>query len=162
HARHVRSLRRRAAAALRVRGRRHRRRRLRLGHAGRRHRARIGADVWCPDRAPGLPHRRARPFSARPFCPPPFARRHFSGGAPRRAEGAVMSEIRRVERWTGTARASMGVALVVLAVLALGPVLFGPGMVDRLTALFIYVVLAAMWNALAGYGGLVSVGQQVF
>ena len=28
--------------------------------------------------------------------------------------------------------------------------------------LFIYVILAAMWNALAGYGGLVSVGQQVF
>jgi branched-chain amino acid transport system permease protein len=34
--------------------------------------------------------------------------------------------------------------------------------VDRLTALFIYVILAAMWNALAGFGGLVSVGQQVF
>ncbi len=31
-----------------------------------------------------------------------------------------------------------------------------------MTALFIYVILAAMWNALAGFGGLVSVGQQVF
>ena len=37
-----------------------------------------------------------------------------------------------------------------------------PALVDRLTALFIYVILAAMWNALAGFGGLVSVGQQVF
>ncbi len=38
----------------------------------------------------------------------------------------------------------------------------GPGLIDRMTALFIYVILAAMWNALAGFGGLVSVGQQVF
>ena len=37
-----------------------------------------------------------------------------------------------------------------------------PVRVDRLTALFVYVILAAMWNALAGFGGLVSVGQQVF
>jgi branched-chain amino acid transport system permease protein len=51
---------------------------------------------------------------------------------------------------------------VVLVVAALGPFLFSAGFVDRLTALFIYVILAAMWNALAGYGGLVSVGQQVF
>ena len=33
---------------------------------------------------------------------------------------------------------------------------------DKLTTLFIYVILAAMWNALAGYAGLVSVGQQAF
>ena len=35
-------------------------------------------------------------------------------------------------------------------------------MTDKLTTLFIYVILAAMWNALAGYAGLVSVGQQAF
>ena len=28
--------------------------------------------------------------------------------------------------------------------------------------MFIYVIMAAMWNALAGYAGLVSVGQQAF
>ncbi len=33
---------------------------------------------------------------------------------------------------------------------------------DRLTVLFVYVILAPMWNALAGYAGLVSVGQQLF
>ena len=33
---------------------------------------------------------------------------------------------------------------------------------DRLTTLFVYIVLAVMWNAMSGYGGLVSVGQQVF
>ena len=33
---------------------------------------------------------------------------------------------------------------------------------EQLTALLIFVILAVMWNALAGYGGLVSVGQQAF
>jgi branched-chain amino acid transport system permease protein len=52
---------------------------------------------------------------------------------------------------------------VVLAVVAaLAPLWLGPGAMDRLTILFVYIILAAMWNALAGYAGLVSVGQQVF
>ncbi|MBJ7536540.1 branched-chain amino acid ABC transporter permease [Marinomonas transparens] len=33
---------------------------------------------------------------------------------------------------------------------------------ERLTVLFVYVILAAMWNTLAGFGGLVSIGQQLF
>ncbi|MDW6026269.1 branched-chain amino acid ABC transporter permease [Mesorhizobium sp. BAC0120] len=67
-----------------------------------------------------------------------------------------------VERWTPASRAAVaGVAFVILC-LAFAPLFVGPGLVDRLTALFIYVILAAMWNALAGFGGLVSVGQQVF
>jgi branched-chain amino acid transport system permease protein len=73
-----------------------------------------------------------------------------------------MSNRHAVERWTGSARLTVIVSAVVLVVAALGPFLFSAGFVDRLTALFIYVILAAMWNALAGYGGLVSVGQQVF
>jgi branched-chain amino acid transport system permease protein len=40
--------------------------------------------------------------------------------------------------------------------------LFDANIVDRFTTLFIYVILAVMWNALAGYAGLVSVGQQAF
>ena len=52
-------------------------------------------------------------------------------------------------------------AIVILA-LACGPLVLGPGALDRLTILFVYVILAAMWNALAGYAGLVSVGQQLF
>ena len=42
------------------------------------------------------------------------------------------------------------------------PQAFGADVVQQLTALLIFVILAAMWNALAGYGGLVSVGQQAF
>jgi branched-chain amino acid transport system permease protein len=52
-------------------------------------------------------------------------------------------------------------ALVLLGFAVL-PAVLGAGAVDRLTVLFIYVIMAAMWNALAGYGGLVSVGQQMF
>ncbi|MCL9763009.1 branched-chain amino acid ABC transporter permease [Frankia sp. AiPa1] len=42
------------------------------------------------------------------------------------------------------------------------PTLFGTNAVVQLTSLFIYMILAVMWNALAGYGGMVSVGQQAF
>ena len=68
----------------------------------------------------------------------------------------------RVIRWTGISRASAVSAGVVLIGLALAPYGLSAGALDRLTVLLIYVILAAMWNALAGFGGLVSVGQQVF
>jgi branched-chain amino acid transport system permease protein len=68
----------------------------------------------------------------------------------------------RVMRWT---RASIGFA-VVLAALAVflffAPAFLSANAVDQLTTLFIYVILAVMWNALAGYAGLVSIGQQAF
>jgi len=67
-----------------------------------------------------------------------------------------------VRRWTNL---SIGVAIgigVLLVFLAVGPAFIAGPVVDRLTVLFIYVSLAVMWNALAGYGGMVSVGQQAF
>ena len=67
-----------------------------------------------------------------------------------------------VERWTRLSAMTSVVAAALLIVLALGPLLFTAGIVDNLTTLFIYLVLAVMWNALAGFGGLVSVGQQAF
>jgi len=67
-----------------------------------------------------------------------------------------------VERWTGLAKVSVaGVVLGQLA-LALAPFVLDAGALDRLTVLFIYGILALMWNALAGYAGLVSVGHQAF
>jgi branched-chain amino acid transport system permease protein len=68
----------------------------------------------------------------------------------------------KVERWTPESRAAVAGVAAAIVCLAFAPAFLGAGMVDRLTALFIYVILAAMWNALAGFGGLVSVGQQVF
>jgi branched-chain amino acid transport system permease protein len=67
-----------------------------------------------------------------------------------------------VERWSATSIAAMATLGVVLVALAFGPAFLGANVTDRLTTLFIYVILAAMWNALAGYGGLVSIGQQAF
>jgi branched-chain amino acid transport system permease protein len=67
-----------------------------------------------------------------------------------------------VERWTPASRVAVGAVAAAIVVLAFAPAFLGAGLVDRLTALFIYVILAAMWNALAGFGGLVSVGQQLF
>lgn len=68
----------------------------------------------------------------------------------------------RVERWTVASRSALAAVAVIAVALVFAPYVLGPGALDRLTVLFVYVILAAMWNALAGYGGLVSVGQQVF
>lgn len=67
-----------------------------------------------------------------------------------------------IERGTATSRIAAVAVAIVIALLAVAPQFLSAGAVDRMTALFIYVILAAMWNALAGFGGLVSVGQQVF
>ena len=67
-----------------------------------------------------------------------------------------------IERWTELSRGVAVVAIVVVLLLAAAPVLASANIVDRMTTLFVYVILAVMWNALAGYGGLVSIGQQAF
>ena len=67
-----------------------------------------------------------------------------------------------VERWTPESRIAIAAAAVILAALAIGPAIFSANAVDKLTTLFIYVILALMWNALVGFCGLVSIGQQAF
>jgi branched-chain amino acid transport system permease protein len=67
-----------------------------------------------------------------------------------------------VRRWSAVSIAGVCSLVGAVVVLAFGPAFLGPYLTDRLTTLFIYVILAAMWNALAGYAGLVSVGQQAF
>jgi branched-chain amino acid transport system permease protein len=68
----------------------------------------------------------------------------------------------KVERWTRTSTGfSVGAAALVV-LLAVAPLALDADVVQKLTTLLILVLLAAMWNALAGYGGLLSVGQQAF
>jgi branched-chain amino acid transport system permease protein len=67
-----------------------------------------------------------------------------------------------IERWTTASRIGFAGIAILVALFAIAPILLKSGTLDRLTALFIYIMLAAMWNALAGYGGLVSIGQQMF
>jgi branched-chain amino acid transport system permease protein len=68
----------------------------------------------------------------------------------------------RVEHANTSSR--IGVALIALALIALtlAPVWGGRETLRLLAEIFTYVALASLWNLLAGYAGLVSVGQQAF
>jgi branched-chain amino acid transport system permease protein len=68
----------------------------------------------------------------------------------------------RVIRWTRTSRLFAAGTGVLVVLLALIPYAFTENVTEKLTELFVLMILAAMWNVLAGYGGLVSVGQQAF
>jgi branched-chain amino acid transport system permease protein len=68
----------------------------------------------------------------------------------------------KIQRWTPVSFSfTSGFGLLIVA-LAFVPVAMGASVVQDLTALLILVLMAVMWNALAGYGGLVSVGQQAY
>ncbi|HVZ52684.1 MAG TPA: branched-chain amino acid ABC transporter permease [Pseudolabrys sp.] len=68
----------------------------------------------------------------------------------------------RVEHATRSSRIGVAVIAVALVALALAPY-WGDRQTLRLLAeMFTYVALASLWNLLAGYAGLVSVGQQAF
>lgn len=57
---------------------------------------------------------------------------------------------------------SMSWTLAAALVLAALPLFLGANAIDKLTTLFIFMLLAATWGLLAGQAGLVSVGQQAF
>ncbi|WP_250001750.1 branched-chain amino acid ABC transporter permease [Actinoplanes sp. M2I2] len=59
-------------------------------------------------------------------------------------------------------RLGLAGAVVVALVLASAPYVVTSDVTHTLVDLFVLVVLATMWNLLAGYGGLVSVGQQAY
>ena len=68
----------------------------------------------------------------------------------------------RVQRWTPLSVAFTGGLAGLVVLLALAPVVLGENSQNNLIQLYFLVIMAMMWNALAGYGGLVSVGQQGF
>ena len=63
---------------------------------------------------------------------------------------------RRNVAWSGVG------AVVVIVVLFLFPYYIGAGTTGIMVQALIVLTLASMWNLLAGYAGLVSVGQQAF
>lgn len=67
-----------------------------------------------------------------------------------------------VHRWDLSAKVSVSALTAVVVGLAVVPFLFTQSTTGTLTELFILVILASMWNAMAGFAGLVSVGQQAF
>jgi branched-chain amino acid transport system permease protein len=68
----------------------------------------------------------------------------------------TVTRSRRSVMWSGIG------ALAVVAVLFAFPYYVGPGTTGILVQGLIVLTLASMWNLLAGYAGLVSVGQQGF
>lgn len=73
-----------------------------------------------------------------------------------------MTDGYRVRRWTRLSTVTMAAVGALAIVLALVPLALSRYVTEQLTELFILAILAAMWNALAGYGGLISIGQQAF
>ena len=74
----------------------------------------------------------------------------------RSGENLKVTRSRRNVMWSGIG------ALVVLVVLFGFPYYVGPGTIGIIVQGLIVLTLASMWNLLAGYAGLVSVGQQAF
>ena len=54
------------------------------------------------------------------------------------------------------------IALATVGLLAIAPAFAGRGLIQDLFFILTMLTLAQFWNLLAGYGGLVSVGQQAF
>jgi branched-chain amino acid transport system permease protein len=59
-------------------------------------------------------------------------------------------------------RVGLAAAGLVVVLLVAAPYLVTSDITHTLVDLFVFVVIATMWNLLAGYGGLVSVGQQAY
>ena len=69
----------------------------------------------------------------------------------------------KVRRSTMASYIALAVSIVVVIALAIGPFAFlTKGNQQNLVTLFIYIIMGTMWNLLAGYAGMVSIGQQAF
>lgn len=73
-----------------------------------------------------------------------------------------MTEPVTVRRATTSTRVGSGLLVLVVVALAMLPYVVVPSQIFGIIDLFIFIVLATMWNLLAGYGGMVSVGQQAY
>jgi len=78
------------------------------------------------------------------------------GGTERETRSVRVTRSRRSALWGLVAAA---LAVILLATL---PYVVYADITDLLINAFILLVLASMWNLLAGYGGLISVGQQAY
>lgn len=68
----------------------------------------------------------------------------------------------RVTTRTPASTVAMIAALLLIALLAAAPLYASRGLIQDLFFILTMLTLAQFWNLLAGYGGLVSVGQQAF
>ena len=68
----------------------------------------------------------------------------------------------QVTRWSRAATMTTAAAAAGVVVLALLPYLAATGITQSLITLFLLVSMAALWNLLAGYAGMISFGQQAY
>lgn len=68
----------------------------------------------------------------------------------------------RLRRWTAGSLAGTGLVAVAVVVLAFLPYLVPISTTYVFIDLFILMMIGMMWNLLAGYGGMVSIGQQAY
>jgi len=68
----------------------------------------------------------------------------------------------KVEHATRSSRIGMAALALALVLLAAAPAWGGRDDLRLLAEIYAYVALASLWNLLAGYAGLVSVGQQAY
>jgi branched-chain amino acid transport system permease protein len=73
-----------------------------------------------------------------------------------------VSTVFRVEHATRSSHIGTALLAVALLVLAAAPLWGGRDHLRLFAEIYAYVALASLWNLLAGYAGLVSVGQQAY
>lgn len=68
----------------------------------------------------------------------------------------------KVRRATKASWVALIVAVIVVLIAPIAPYVLDKGTQGSLVTLFSLIVMATMWNLLAGYGGMLSVGQQAY
>jgi len=152
---HFRSDDRSGPAPLRIRGGDYRRPGQPVGNVGRR----------CHSRSSAGPRRGVRSKLGYTCRTPRVSIRPAGAAARAHSEDRrPMSDIPsyRIERSTGTSRLGFAILLVALVALLSLPGWAGRAEMRLLIEISYYLALAQVWNLLAGYAGLVSVGQQAY
>jgi branched-chain amino acid transport system permease protein len=90
---------------------------------------------------------------------PPTTRASVTGALVARATAPGGARVARARRYTVWTTIGLGVAVAVLAYL---PYLVYNTVTDQMVTFFMLLTMATMWNLLAGYTGLVSIGQQAY
>jgi len=81
--------------------------------------------------------------------------------APAHAEAVDPAPV-RVQRQTASGVVALAIGIGALLAIASMSLWASQGLIRDVVELCCYIAVAQMWNLLAGYGGLVSVGQQAF
>src|SRR5262249_21537316 len=152
HTHQFRSRHRPRAADLRLRGGDHRRPRQYVGHARGGNHPRCGASNRRADQSGLAAVGRASRLSAHSRVAP--------GGSISEGEGMITAF--KVEHATRASRIGVVAFGVAFVLLAAAPAWGWRDCGRSLSGIYAYIALASLWNLVAGYAGLVSVGQQAY